>query len=159
MNKKVKYEELIKQSDALIFSNEPVITALSNLSALIYNSLEYVSWCGFYLLKDKRLYLGPFQGQVACEFIDFGKGVCGTAAEKRETVIVPNVHEFPGHIACDAKTNSEIVIPVIVEDKVFGVFDLDSYDFSAFDQTDKIYLEKIIEILKKNVRLVNYQLI
>jgi GAF domain-containing protein len=159
MTKKEKYENLLKQADALLLPNEPVITALANLSALVFNELDYVSWCGFYLAKDERLYLGPFQGNVACEFIDFGKGVCGTAARKNETVIVPNVHDFEGHIACDDKTNSEIVVPISCEGKIFGVFDLDSYDYAAFDETDKNYLEKVIEILKKNVRLVDYQLL
>ncbi len=157
-NKETVYKELIRQIDALLFSEEPVTTALANVSALIYSALDYVSWCGFYIAKNNRLFLGPFQGAVACEFIDFGKGVCGKAAQSRKSVIVPDVHKFPGHIACDAKTNSEIVIPVIAGNKVFGVLDLDSYDFNAFDDLDKKYLENIVEILKKNVRLENYQI-
>ena len=158
MSKKEKYDELLKQANALLEPNEPVITALANLSALIYSSLDYVSWCGFYIAKAKRLWLGPFQGNVACEFIDFGSGVCGASAKEHKTIVVKNVHEFPGHIACDSKTNSEIVVPILVNEKVFGVLDLDSYDFSAFDETDEFYLKKIVEILKKNVTLVNYQL-
>ncbi len=158
MKKKDLYETLVKQADALLFAEEPVITALANVAALIFDSLDYVSWCGFYLARGNRLYLGPFQGKVACEFIDFGKGVCGKAAKEKTSVIVQNVHEFEGHIACDDATNSETVIPIIVNEKVFGVLDLDSYAFSAFDETDEIYLKKIVEILKKNVRLADYQL-
>ncbi len=153
-----KYEELLKQADVLFLENEPVITALANFTALLFQSVNYISWCGFYLAKENRLFLGPFQGKVACEFIDFGKGVCGGSAEKRKTIIVPDVHKYDGHIACDSGTNSEIVIPIIYNDEVFGALDLDSYEYAAFDETDKIYLEKMIEILKKNVRLDNYQL-
>ncbi len=158
MNEIEKYEDLLKQAEALLFPEEPVITGLSNFTALIYNAFDKISWCGFYLAKNSRLFLGPFQGNVACEFIDFGKGVCGTSAAERKSIIVPNVHEFPGHIACDEKTNSEIVVPVIINNSVFGVLDLDSYNFSAFDETDEKYLKNLIEILKKNVRLVDYQL-
>ncbi len=151
--KEQAYKELIKQTDALIYEGEPHVTALSNFAALFFHSLDYVSWCGFYLLFEGRLILGPFQGKVACEFIEIGKGVCGTSAEKRVTIIVENVHEFPGHIACDADSKSEIVVPLIVNENLYGVLDLDSYDFSAFNEIDKIYLEKAVANLLQKIDL------
>ena len=121
--------------------NEPTVTNLSNVVAALKQTFEKISWVGFYLSKEEMLYLGPFQGKVACTRIKFGNGVCGTSALKKETQVVPNVHEYPGHIACDVETNSEIVIPIIFNNNVYGVLDLDSTQFSAFDETDKIWLE------------------
>ncbi len=153
-----KYREVISQAVYLLSDGNPVLTNLSNLTALLKRSFSKISWVGFYIADGEKLYLGPFQGDVACEVIDFGSGVCGVSAKKEETVIVENVDEFSGHIACDANTNSEIVVPVVVNGKVFAVLDLDSYDYSAFNETDKYYLEKIVEILKKNVTLEKFNL-
>ncbi len=152
------YELIVKQASALLTDGNPVITNLSNLTALLKQSFPKISWVGFYFAEKKKLFLGVFQGKVACETIDFGKGVCGTVAEKMETIIVEDVHSFPGHIACDSDSNSEIVVPIILENKVFAVLDLDSYHYSAFNEKDKFYLEKIVEILKKNVTLQKFNL-
>lgn len=112
-------------------------------------------WIGFYLVDEKRnhLYLGPFQGPLACTQISFGKGVCGSAWEKKQTFIVADVHEFPGHIACSALSNSEIVVPIFKGDQVMAVLDIDSVDFNAFDQTDQMYLEKIATLISESLIL------
>ncbi|MBA4251071.1 MAG: guanylate cyclase [Chlorobiaceae bacterium] len=146
-----KYLELLPQIKSLLNKNENLISNLSNFTAALNQSFEKISWVGFYLFDGKKLYLGPFQGKVACTTIEIGKGVCGAAAEKKETIIVPDVHEFPGHIFCDGGTNSEIVIPIIKQKNLIGVLDLDSYEFSAFNETDKIYLEKLIEFLTTDI--------
>lgn len=147
------YKILLLQIENLININDPLITNLSNITAALKQSFEKISWVGFYFTKDDFLYLGPFQGKVACTKIKFGTGVCGKSAENKKTIVVPNVHEFPGHIACDVETNSEIVIPVIVKNEIIGVLDLDSKDFSAFNQTDWHYLEKICELITKKLDL------
>ncbi len=147
------YNLLLQQIESLINTNDPLITNLSNITAALKQTFSKISWVGFYFLKDTFLYLGPFQGKVACTRIELGKGVCGTAALKKTTQIIPNVHKFPGHIACDLETNSEIVVPILKEDKMFGVLDLDSTKFSAFNVTDKIWLEKICELISKKLLL------
>ena len=146
-----KYIEIIPQIKSLLNKNENLISNLSNFTAALNQAFDKISWVGFYLFDGKKLYLGPFQGKVACTTIEIGKGVCGAAAEKKETIIVPNVHEFPGHIFCDGGTNSEIVIPIIKQKNLIGVLDIDSYEFSAFNETDKIYLEKLIEFLTTDI--------
>lgn len=123
------------------------ISVLGNFTALVRELFESFSWVGFYILSDDMLYLGPFQGKVACDRIPLGEGVCGTAAERMETLVVPDVHKFEGHIACDSSSNSEIVVPVFINGKVWGVLDIDSTNFNNFDETDKIYLEKIVNLL------------
>ena len=110
-------------------------------------TFDKISWAGFYLFDGKKLYLGPFQGKLACTTIELGKGVCGTSAEKRETLIVPDVNKFPGHIFCDADSKSEIVIPIIKDSSLFGVLDLDSSSYNSFNEIDKKYLEEIVEYL------------
>ena len=145
---------LFQQVDGLLNKNEPIITNLSNITAALKQTFSKISWVGFYLLKDNLLYLGPFQGKVACTRIEVGKGVCGSAADKIETQVVRNVHEFPGHIACDVESNSEIVIPVLTKDNlVCGVLDLDSTEFSAFGEIDKIWLEKICKLISEKLEL------
>ena len=141
------YEELLPQVEAILNNEEPIITNLSNFTALLKQSFKKISWVGFYFINSDKLVLGPFQGKVACTTIKIGKGVCGTSAAKRETIIVENVHEFPGHIACDGGSNSEIVVPLISNNKLIGVLDLDSYEFSAFNENDRLYLEKFCELL------------
>lgn len=141
------YKSLLLQLEHLISESEPIISNLSNLSAALKESFEKISWVGFYLIKNNKLYLGPFQGKVACTQIEIGKGVCGTAVSKMETIIVDDIDKFPGHIACDAGSKSEIVIPMIQNGKIFGVLDLDSYCYSSFNEIDKFYLERICNLL------------
>ena len=144
-------DTLPAQLESLISADKYEITSLSNMSALIFNSLQDVSWAGFYLVRDGKLILGPFQGKIACTEIKFGKGVCGTTAEKKETIIVKNVHEFPGHIACDSESNSEIVVPIFKNGELYGVLDLDSKKLERFDEKDKILLESMVKILEKKL--------
>lgn len=141
----------LKMYQALIADVQNEISILANTSAFIMQELTDVSWCGFYLTQGEELLLGPFQGKVACTNIAFGKGVCGTAATSRETQLVPNVHEFPGHIACDVASNSEIVVPLIVHNKVYGVLDLDSTSFERFTVADQTFLEALCHILAEKL--------
>ena len=127
------------------------MTNLANASALLNEKLDGINWVGFYTIKDGRLVLGPFQGKVACTIIPMGKGVCGTAAEKDSTQVVPDVHKFAGHIACDSASNSEIVIPMHRGGAVFGVLDIDSPLFSRFDENDRKGLEEFVRILEKSL--------
>ena len=145
------YEMVLGQLRALIEGETDVIANLANASALLYQFLDEVNWVGFYLWKENELVLGPFQGLPACIRIPNGKGVCGTAVTEKETILVENVHAFPGHIACDAKSQSEIVIPIIIDDNVFGVLDIDSPILNRFDTTDQTYLEKFVDILKRQL--------
>ena len=124
---------------------------LANASALLYDTLEDLNWAGFYLMQDEKLVLGPFQGKPACIEIEVGKGVCGTAVAKRKTVLVKNVHEFEGHIACDSASNSEIVVPIFNGDEVVGVLDIDSPIFERFDESDRVGLEELVKILEKEL--------
>lgn len=140
------YSELAAQLRALLEGEYDFIANAANFSSLLYNSLPNVNWVGFYLLKHHELVLGPFQGQPACVRIAIGKGVCGTAAELRKTVVVDNVHEFPGHIACDSASNSEIVVPLIKDGQLIGVLDLDSPGVSRFNDEDAKGLNELAKI-------------
>jgi len=142
------YNELNSQLEALISGCSYLVSNLSNASALLYEKLENINWAGFYLMEDGRLILGPFQGKVACIEIPVGKGVCGTAVLEDRTQLVRNVHEFPGHIACDSASNSEIVIPLHKDGKVWGVLDIDSPLLSRFDEEDRIGLERFCSIME-----------
>lgn len=136
---------------AIIDPKLPLITNLANASALL-NELKDINWCGFYLMYEDGLYLGPFQGDVACTFISLDRGVCGYAARNKKTIIVPNVNEFPGHIACSVMSKSEIVVPIIVNNKVKALIDIDSPLFNRFNEEDAYYLEafaKELEVLFK----------
>ena len=124
------------------------ITVLSNAAALIWDTLEDINWAGFYLMKDGKLLLGPFQGKPACTVIEVGKGVCGTAVAEDKTQLVKNVHEFPGHIACDSASNSEIVVPVHAEGSVYGVLDIDSPLLGRFSEEDRDGLEAFVRVLE-----------
>lgn len=146
-NKVKDYELVIKQLEALSDGENDQITILSNASALLNQFLTDVNWVGFYLWKNDELLLGPFQGLPACTHIGYGKGVCGTAVKERKTIRVSDVHAFPGHIACDSASNSEIVIPILKNDAIFGVLDIDSPSKDRFDETDQIYLEKFVTTL------------
>src|SRR5687767_14828189 len=141
------YRELVGELAALIAGERDFIANLANASALLYHALPDLNWAGFYLLKQGELVVGPFQGKPACVRIAIGKGVCGTAAARRETVLVRDVHEFPGHIACDAASNSEIVVPMIRAGELIGVLDLDSPKVARFDQEDREGLEKFVAAL------------
>ena len=136
LSKTELYSEIRSQLSALFEGEHDFIANAANFSSLLYHSLPDINWVGFYLLKNNELVLGPFHGQPACVRIAIGKGVCGTAAELSQTVVVENVHEFPGHIACDSASNSEIVVPLIREGQLIGVLDLDSPSFSRFDDED-----------------------
>ena len=143
----------LHQSLRALVSGVPYrIANLANAAALLYEELPQLNWAGFYLLEGDALILGPFQGKPACIRIPMGKGVCGTAAARGETVVVPNVHEFPGHIACDGASNSEIVLPIYVDGELFGVLDMDSPIFDRFDENDRTGLEGIVEILSDALR-------
>jgi len=145
--KPVLYRALVGELSALIAGERDLIANLANASALIYHSLPELNWAGFYLLKQGELVVGPFQGKPACVRIAIGRGVCGTAAERRETVIVRDVHEFPGHIACDSASNSEIVVPMVKNGELIGVLDLDSPQLARFDEQDREGLEKFVAAL------------
>ncbi len=144
------YEALLPQIEALISSEEDLYANLANISAALKEALDFF-WVGFYLVKDDQLVLGPFQGPIACTRIRKGKGVCGTVWEKAETLIVDDVDAFPGHIACSSASKSEIVAPIMNNNEVFGVLDVDSDQLASFDETDKKYLEKLMEILSKTL--------
>jgi L-methionine (R)-S-oxide reductase len=146
-----KYRLLISQLKLLLTNNDSLISNLSNCTAAIKEVFDKVSWVGFYLNDGEKLYLGPFQGKVACTTIEIGKGVCGKAAEKRETITVPDVNKFPGHIFCDIDSKSEIVVPLLKGDYLIGALDLDSYDFNSFGETDKKYLEEICKFLSEEI--------
>ena len=141
------YQELLEEGSALIQGERDWIANFSNISALLYQRLDNINWAGFYLLKEEQLVLGPFQGKPACIRIALGRGVCGTAAIERQSQVVEDVHAFPGHIACDSASNSEIVVPLIQEGKLIGVLDVDSPILHRFDQVDKKYLEELAGIL------------
>jgi GAF domain-containing protein len=148
--KSVLYRQLVEELRGLISGEPDWIANLANGAALIYHSLPDLNWAGFYLLKDGELVVGPFQGKPACVRIAMGKGVCGTAAAQRKTQLVRDVHEFPGHIACDAASNSEIVVPMIKNGEVIGVLDLDSPNVARFDEEDRKGLEQFVTALLSN---------
>ncbi|OFC71435.1 GAF domain-containing protein [Alteromonas confluentis] len=145
--KSTLYAELLAQAKGLMAGEADLIANMANLSALMFNRLENVNWAGFYLYKEEQLVLGPFQGQPACIRIPMGRGVCGTAAAERTTQLVEDVHAFDGHIACDAASNSEIVIPLVLNNELIGVLDIDSPIYSRFDEDDKIGLEALAAAL------------
>ncbi|SDY58865.1 GAF domain-containing protein [Bacillus sp. 166amftsu] len=146
-----QYETVIKQLNALLTGESNVVANLANASALLNQFLERINWVGFYVTEGTGLVLGPFQGMPACVRIPFGRGVCGVAAETKTTQLVADVHQFPGHIACDSASNSEIVVPIIQEGNVIGVLDIDSPEKNRFDEVDQHYLEKFVETLLKHM--------
>lgn len=148
MNKANFYQELQAQISALIADEQDVIANMANISALLFDALDLVNWVGFYRVLDEQLVLGPFQGKVACIRIPLGKGVCGTAADTGITQRIGDVHQFSGHIACDAASNSEIVVPVKVNGKVIAVLDIDSISFNRFDEQDQQGIETIVKHLE-----------
>lgn len=150
-NKQEDYQTLLNQLSALIEGETDEITLLANASALLNQFLNEVNWVGFYIWKENELVLGPFQGLPACTRIAYGKGVCGTAIKERKTQRIANVNDFPGHIVCDAASQSEIVIPIIVKGDIYGVLDIDSPITDRFDAIDQKYLEEYISIIVDNL--------
>ena len=141
-----KYQLVYRQVEALVSKESDAIANMANVAALLHETFGWW-WTGFYRVDGGTLVLGPFQGPVACTRIPFGRGVCGTAWERRETIVVPDVEQFPGHIACSALSRSEIVVPIFKDDEVVGVLDIDSKELSAFDRRDAFWLEKIVALL------------
>ena len=137
---------IVNQVKSLVNKDLPLVSNLSNVSAIL-NQLENLNWCGFYLVKDNTLYLGPFQGEPACTVIQFGRGVCGTAFKEKKTIIVDNVNDFEGHIACSTLSKSEIVVPIIKDGEVKAVIDIDSPIYNRFTNDDKITLEEVANFL------------
>jgi GAF domain-containing protein len=141
------FGELRQQLTGLLAGERDGLANCANLTALIYGAMPALNWAGFYFIRGAELVLGPFQGQVACVRIALGKGVCGTAAERGETLVVPDVHAFPGHIACDAASRSEIVVPLVHSGRLLGVLDLDSPDPGRFDREDAEGLGSLVRLL------------
>ncbi len=150
MQKKDTYKELSAQARALLQSGFGWLSNAANLSALIFNALPDLNWAGFYILDGEVLRLGPFQGKPACTEIALGRGVCGTAVAEKRTLVVPDVHQFAGHIACDSASKSEIVIPILVGGRVWGVLDIDSPILARFDDVDRAGLEELVKVFTKS---------
>lgn len=161
MTKQETYQTLLPQIEALVAGEPDAIANMANVAAALHEAFGFW-WTGFYRVTNERmneltnerigeLVLGPFQGPIACTRIQYGKGVCGAAWQRGETVIVPNVHEFAGHIACSSASNSEIVVPILKDGKVVAVLDIDSRDFNIFDETDQYYLEQIAGMLSRSL--------
>lgn len=144
--KQERYSTLFPQLEALVESETDIIANMANISACLRDTFNFW-WVGFYRVIDDVLILGPFQGPLACTRIKKGRGVCGTAWAESKTIVVPDVEQFPGHIACSSLSRSEIVVPLIKDDEVYGVLDIDSEHLNTFDETDKIWLEKIAKLL------------
>lgn len=147
-DKAERYKSLIPQIEALVFGERDLIANLSNIAAALRETMHFF-WVGFYIVKGDELVLGPFQGPIACTRIKMGKGVCGTAWKEKKTIIVPNVDEFPGHIACSSASKSEIVLPAFSKNEVVLVLDADSNKLDDFDSTDEEYLEQLMRIIEK----------
>ena len=145
------YKTLIAQVGALVEGVPHTVANLANTSAAIWQAMPGLNWAGFYILEGSTLILGPFQGKPACIEIPVGKGVCGTAAQLGETVLVPDVHAFPGHIACDCASNSEIVVPIFRQGKIWGVLDIDSPHLDRFSNQDRAALEQLVKVLEQTL--------
>ena len=146
MNKIEKYKLLYEQVKALISKENDIIANMANIAAIIHEAFNFW-WTGFYRVIDKELVLGPFQGPIACTRIAYGRGVCGTAWKEKKTIVVEDVHQFPGHIACSSASKSEIVVPIFKDNQVVAVLDIDSEKLATFDNIDKEWLEKLVELL------------
>lgn len=143
-----RYGRIHTQLEDLLKTTDNTIARLSTIAALLHHKFSYFFWTGFYLLEDGELIVGPYQGPLACQILEKNKGVCWAGIRKKKTIVVPNVHEFPGHIPCDSRSNSEIVVPLLDSSKnVWGVLDVDSQKFDAFSETDKKWLEKIVRLI------------
>ena len=150
--KKIELYDLLARQAAALTEGCPLpLPALANAAALLWEALPDINWAGFYLAKNDTLYLGPFQGKTACTVIPFGRGVCGTAAERHQIQVVEDVHHFPGHIACDSASNSEIVLPLVIHGELIGVMDIDSPLLRRFDELDAKGLSSVCEVLTEQV--------
>ncbi len=149
------YEQILPQIYSVVADEPNPVANMANIVAALKQTFPNYSWVGFYLFdkKSNELVLGPFQGKIACTRIAIGKGVCGTSYQKKETIIVPDVNQFPGHIFCDGDSKSEIVVPVFHKNEIIGVLDVDSHEYDNFDQTDKTYLELLINQISKKIIL------
>lgn len=150
-NKENFYKILLVRLEGQLSSETDSMANICNSAAVLFNNLKDINWSGYYFMRDGELILGPFGGKPACTRIKIGKGVCGNAALDKKTYLVPNVHEFEGHIACDSASNSEIVIPIIKDEILYGVLDIDSPVLDRFDEVDKKYLEKFVDKLNKYI--------
>ena len=148
--KEDKYVSLLPQIEGLIMTEDDLVANLANVAAALKFGMGFF-WVGFYLVKDEELVLGPFQGPIACTRIRKGKGVCGTSWDKAETLLVPNVDEFPGHIACSSDSKSEIVVPAFKNNEVALILDVDSDKLDDFDETDRLYLEKLMKLIERKL--------
>lgn len=146
-----RYKYMLLLLEGQLSSEKNIYANLSNASAIIYAIMDKLNWSGFYFMREGELVLGPFQGKPACNRIALGKGVCGTAVAEKAVQRIANVHEFPGHIACDGASNSEIVIPIIKDGVVYGVLDIDSFEFNTFTELEEEYLVKFVEKLNKYI--------
>ncbi|GCE82327.1 GAF domain-containing protein [Komagataeibacter diospyri] len=144
---RLRADELMSAVASVVATEPDMIADMANIAAMIFEALPDLNWAGFYIWKENQLVLGPFQGRMACTRIAYGRGVCGTVARERRSLVVPDVHAFPGHIACDAASASEIVVPVIAGDRLLGVLDIDSPVRDRFSDADRIMLEKIVDLL------------
>ena len=151
-----RYSDIFKMAESLVEGEHNFIANASNLSALIFEYIGSLNWVGYYFKQNDELILGPFQGRTACLRIKIGEGVCGKCAEKNDTIIVSNVHEFEGHIACDSRSNSEIVVPIIKDNYFYGVLDIDSPAFDRFNEEEKNFFESIVELLvsKSDIEII-----
>ncbi len=150
-NKQQQYAQLAQQVKAIVAGEQDLIANMANISAILYWALDNVNWVGFYIIKKEQLVLGPFHGQPACIRIPIGKGVCGTAVSQNTMQLIDDVHQFPGHIACDASSNSEIVLPINQNNQIIAVLDIDSPDIARFDLDDKFGLSQIVDILQSTL--------
>jgi len=144
-------EDLVETVESVVASETDQIANMANIAALLFEALPDINWAGFYLFKEDQLVLGPFQGRLACTRIPLGKGVCGTVAQQKTTLVVPDVHAFPGHIACDAASASEIVVPILHDGNLIGVLDIDSPVKNRFDAEDQAMIEKIVSAFEKTL--------
>ena len=150
-DKEFLYKKAIREIKENIKKADSLVPRMATVAAVLKDNLPYYLWCGFYFAEEDEMVVGPYQGTTACPTISYN-GVCGASAKKRQTIIVPDVHKFPGHIVCDERSNSEIVVPIVDKEKrLLGVLDVDSSKFNAFDKTDEMYLKKIIEILLEKI--------
>lgn len=149
--KQQHYSVLAQQVEAIVAGEQDLVANMANISAILYWALDNVNWVGFYFVKEAQLVLGPFHGQPACIRIPIGKGVCGTAVSENKIQLIDDVHQFSGHIACDAASNSEIVLPIRLNNQIIAVLDIDSPDIGRFDLDDKSGLSQIIQILQNTL--------
>lgn len=142
-----RYKRIIEQLKGLLDNNNGQIAHMATTNAILYHKFNAIFWCGFYLLKNNELVVGPYQGPVACQKLQKDTGVCWASINQQKPIVVPDVEKFPGHIACDSRSRSEIVVPIIKHEEFIGVLDIDSKELNAFDETDKTYLEKIVTLI------------